>query len=206
MGLVNQVRQRLAALSLLDRAMHAMTDGELAALVEGLGEDQVAALDRIAAVPEGATTPDRLVYLRAQAINGRLNGGLEQIATVLTDASLADIIEQLGDHADAPTEEQLREVLPGVVERHGVPTVRLMLASAIAGEAHAAPILTRLLKHDEELKLPPTEPRPAAPASAPSEDDAERKALREQRKARRKEQQAQARARRAQAEQARKKR
>lgn len=183
-----------------------MTDEELAALVEGLGEEHVEALDKLTSVPEGATTENRLVYLRAEAVNGRLNGGLEQLTTVLSDACLADCIEELGDKADAPTEEELREVLPGLVERHGVPVVRLMLASAIAGEAHAAPILTRLLKHDDELKLPPVEARPVAPPPVEQVDDAEREALREQRKARRREQQAAAQARREQAAQAKRKR
>ena len=44
---------------------------------------------------------------------------MESIALVLTDAVLADCIEQLGDHADNPTSDQLRAVLPGIVERHG---------------------------------------------------------------------------------------
>lgn len=207
MDLVNQVRNRLAALALLDRALQAITDEELAALVAGLGEDHLTALDRMASVPEGATAENRVVYLRAEAVNGRLNGGLEQITTVLTDACLADCIEALGDKADAPAEEDLRDVLPGLVERHSVPVVRLMLASAVAGEAHAAPILTRMLKHDDELKLPPVEARPVAPLTpAEQADEAEREALREQRKARRKEQQAAAQARRAQAAQAKRKR
>ena len=40
-------------------------------------------------------------------------------AVELTDACLADCIEQLGDHADNPSTDQLKEVLPGIVERHG---------------------------------------------------------------------------------------
>ena len=48
---------------------------------------------------------------------------------MLSDAALADCIEKLGDHADEPTSEQITEVLPGLVERHGLAITRLMLAS-----------------------------------------------------------------------------
>ena len=88
-----------------------------------------------------------------------MNGGLEQITTILCDPCLAECIEALGDHADNPTEEQLKEVTPALVDKWGVPTVRMMIAGSIAGEAAASVMLTRLLKSDEELALPPEAPR-----------------------------------------------
>ncbi len=47
-----------------------------------------------------------------------------------------------------------REVLPGIVERHGLAITRMMLASTVAGEAAAATIIRDLLKHDDLVKLP----------------------------------------------------
>ena len=58
-----------------------------------------------------------------------MNGGMESLAVVLTDATLADCIEQLGDHSEDPTSDELRDVLPGIVERHGLAATRIMLAA-----------------------------------------------------------------------------
>ena len=76
--------------------------------------------------------------IREAIAHGRLDGTLEGMALVLTDACLADCIEQLGDHAENPTSDQLREVLPGLAERHGVAITRIMLASTVVGEAPAS--------------------------------------------------------------------
>jgi hypothetical protein len=200
---VNHVRSRLASLALLDRALQTFPDEELASILDGLGDDHVEAVDRIAEVPEGADQSTRVLHIRAEAVRGRLNGGLEQLTTIISDACLADCIEQLGDHADNPTEEELRDVLPGIVERHGLAITRLMMASAITGEAKAAPILIRLLKHDDEFRLPPAPEREIVPVAAPAEDDPEREALRAQRKERRRQQQEAARQRREQSKKAR---
>ena len=113
-----------------------------------LDDDHREALERLVG---GEATPSAI---RDAAVKGRINGTMESIALVLTDASLADCIEKLGDHADNPTTEQLREVLPGIVERHGLAITRMMLASTVAGEAAAANVIRDLLKHDDLVKLP----------------------------------------------------
>ena len=112
-----------------------------------------------------------------------MNGAMESIAMVLTDASLADCIDKLGDHADNPTSEQLTEVLPGVVERHGLAITRVMLASTVAGEAAASVVIRDLLKNDDLVKLPKEEPRRIVPAAERAEEpaDLEREALKARR-------------------------
>jgi hypothetical protein len=197
------MKTRLQALSLLDRAMSAMTDAELEAVVEQLPDDHRQAIDRIcgAQTEEGFEDPAaRTLAVRATVARGRMSGQLEQVATILTDQCLADCIKELGDAADNPTEEDLAEVTPGLIERHGVPVVRLTLAASIAGEAAASAVLTRLLKHDEVLALPAREPEPLAPAlpapTADGETRARRKAAKERKQAEaraRREQQARAR-------------
>ena len=130
-----------------------------------------------------------------------MSGALEQISTVLTDVCLADCIEQLGENSDNPSEENLAEVTPGLIERHGLPTVRLTLAASVAGEAAASALLTRLLKHDEVLGLPAEdEPPPAVVLTKEIDDEtrAKRKAAKERKQADarlRREQQARARGR-----------
>ena len=120
---------------------------------------------------------------------------------VLSDACLADCIDELGEHADHPSSEELREVLPKMIERHGLGITRLMLATTVAGEAPAAAIIRDLLKHDETVKLPPAETRAAGPvARAPRVDSAEREAIKAKRKELKKQKQEAARARREQSE------
>ena len=191
------MKTRLQALGLLDRALAATTDEEVEALVAALDDDHREAVERLAG---GATPP----AIRDAAAKGRVNGTLEGIAVVLADACLADCVEQLGDHSDNPTSDQLREVLPGLIERHGLACTRVMLATTVVGEAPAAAIVRDLLKHDDDVKLPPMEPRPVAPVLSPQRGtEAEREALKAKRREVKLRRQAEARARREQSARAR---
>ena len=191
------MKERLQALGLLDRALAATTDDEIEALLAALDDDHREAVERLA---EGITP----VAIREAAAKGRVNGTLEGIAVVLADACLADCIEQLGDHADNPTSDQLREVLPGLVERHGLACTRLMLATTVVGEAPASAIVRDLLKHDDDVKLPPMEPRPIAPVIETQRGSAaEREAVKAKRREVKLRRQAEARARREQSARAR---
>jgi len=177
------MKTRLQSLGLLDRAIRETSDEEMEAIVAGLGDDHREAVERI--VEGDDVTPDAI---RAAVAKGRMNGTMESIAMVLTDASLADCIERLGDHADNPTTEQLSEVLPGVVERHGLAVTRMMLASTVAGEAAASVAIRDLLKHDDLVKLPKEAPRRIVPeAERPGDDDAAPDAGREALRAKRQE-------------------
>ena len=179
---MNQMKNRLQGLTLLDRAFTAMTDEELEALVAKLPEDHRKALDEICGArdEEGFSEPaTRTVAVRSTAARGRLNGGLEQITTLLCDPCLADCVEALGDHADNPTEDELLDVTPALIEKYGLATVRWMMAGSVAGEAAASVALTRLLKHDETLALPPIEHEEVTvlpPPTADEEIKAKRKA------------------------------
>ncbi len=185
---MSQLKIRLQALSLLDRAFAAMTDEELATLVASLPDDHVEALDELCGAREGGFTDAdaRNLAVRATVARGRMNGGLEQISTLITDPALAKCIEMLGDNSDNPSEEQLLEVTPTIIEEFGLATTRLMLASSIAGEAAASVMLTRVLKHDETLALPPVEMPDVEvlPArTADEETKAKRKAAKEKKQA-----------------------
>jgi hypothetical protein len=194
---VNQVKNRLQALGLLDRSFASATDEELVAAVEALDDEHREALTEVL---KGEPTPESI---REAVARGRLDGTLEGIALVLTDTTLADCIEQLGDHAENPTSDQLREILPGIVERHGVALARMMLASTVVGEAPASAIIRDLLKHDELVQLPPADPRPMTPIFVPDVDPDERAAIKAKRKEAHERKQAAARASREQAAKAR---
>lgn len=192
---MNQVKNRLQALGLIDRAFQSTSDDELTAAVEGLGDDHRDAMNELV---DGDLGPDGI---REAIGKGRMDGTMESVALVLTDACLADCIEQLGESADHPSSDELREALPGLIERHGKGITQIMLASTVAGEAPAAAIIRDLLKHDELVKLPPPAATPRGPiARAPKVDDAEREAIRAKRREMKQQKQAEARARREQSQ------
>ncbi len=190
------MKTRLAALALLDRAFSAMDDDEMGALLVTLPEGHVESLDRLAGARDAfADQAERIHALRAAAARGKVSGQLEQISTVMTDPALAACITALGEHADNPSEEQLLAVTPALVETHGVPTIRLMLASAVAGEAAASPMLIGLLKGDGEFGLPAVQPREVVVLAPKVADDD----VRDRRRAAKEAKRADARARREQA-------
>lgn len=190
---MNQVKTRLQNLGLLDRAFANATDDELERAIEGLTEEHREALDEL--VGAGADAAG----VRSAIARGRLDGTLESTAMVLADACLSDCVEQLGEHADHPSSEQLRAVIPELVEQHGKAITQLMLASTVAGEAPAASIIRDLLKHDDDIKLPPAQPKPLSPiVKAPGGDPEERAAIKAKRKEMRKRKQDEARRRREQ--------
>lgn len=187
-GTMSQLKTRLQALSLLDRAFSALTDAELEALVTALPDDHREAVDEVCGAREGgfADAAARVTAVRTTAARGRLSGHLEQLSTLLTDEALAKCVELLGDHADNPTEPQLLEVTPTLIDQFGAGAVRLMLASSVAGEAAASVMLTRVLKHDSVLAVPAAEAPTVELLPAPKADDdvkARRKALKEKKQA-----------------------
>lgn len=195
---MNQVKSRLQALGLLDRAFANASDADLNTAVEGLSDEHREALDELIGGSADADT------IRAAISTGRLDGTMESAALVLTDASLADCIEGLGEHADHPSTEQLREVIPTLVESHGKAITQLMLASTVAGEAPASAIIRDLLKNDDDIKLPPAQPKPMSPiVQGPEVDPAERAAIKAKRKEMKQRKQEAARRRREQADAAR---
>ena len=144
---MNQAKTRLQSLGLLDRTFALVPDDTLVAAIEALDEEHREAFDQVVKATPGSD-PDPAA-VRAAVQSGRLDGTLESVALIITDACLADCIEQLGDHADHPSSDQLRDVLPGLIERHGKEITQLMLASTVAGEAPAAPIIRDLPKNDD---------------------------------------------------------
>jgi hypothetical protein len=77
-------------------------------------------------------------------------------------------------------------VVPALVEEFGLGATRLMLATSVAGEAAASAMLTRVLKHDDVLALPPVEVQAPPLLPAPQADadlKAKRKAAKEKKQA-----------------------
>jgi hypothetical protein len=150
------MKNRMQALGLLDRSFKAATDDEIAAAIEALDDDHREGLDSFVESLDADG-------VRAAVKAGRIDGGMEAIAAIISDACLAECITELGEHSDNPTTDELKAVLPGLVETHGVANVRIMLAATIAGEAPASAIIRDLLKTDDVVALPKIEASTVAP-------------------------------------------
>ena len=95
-------------------------------------------------------------------------------------------IEALGPRAEEPTREDLLEVLPDVIEEHGITMVTLMLVGYAASDALCRPVMRELLATDDRFVVGEpiaVDARPELAAPAPVLDKAELKAKREQRRA-----------------------
>jgi len=191
---VNQVKSRLQTLGLLDRTLQLADDDTLVALVAALDEEHTDALTEVAGPDHDAD------HLRDAISRGRLDGTMEAIALVLTLPCRNDCIEKLGDSADHPSSDELRAVLPELIEMHGLACTRIMLAQAITDDVPAAAIIRDILKTDEVLALPPSEERSIIPERRDiATDDAEREELKARRREAKARKQAEAAARRDQA-------
>lgn len=170
---------------MLDRAFRLLPDQRIASLFEALDDEGRNAVQHIVGLQGEPTTADVVAAIRVTTAKGRINGDLERIAIMLTETCLDECIEALGSNADDPSEENLRSVLPDIISKHGLDVTQVMLATVVTGEALASPIITRLLKHDDEWKLPPAPAVETTPvAASAAKDDPERQALKDQRKAR----------------------
>ncbi len=95
-------------------------------------------------------------------------------------------VELLGPRSEEPTREDLIEVLPEVIEEHGVTLVTLMLVGYAASDALCRPVIRELFETDDRFVIGPPVPVEAKPQlgalPGPALDKEELKAKREQRK------------------------
>ena len=110
-----------------------------------------------------------------------------QVLFALAQQANDETIEALGDRAEDPTRDDLLEVLPAVIERHGAPLVTAMIAGYAASDAVCRPVMRELLATDERFVIGPpvaVEAKPAfAAVPAPKLSGAELEAKRDQRRA-----------------------
>jgi hypothetical protein len=124
---------------MLDRAFRGLPDEKITSLYEGLDEEGQESVQLVASVMgEDLEMPALIEAIRISVAKGRINGDLERMALLLTDKCLADCIAALGDNSDDPSEENLREALPAIIETHTLLVTQVMLASVVTGEAIAS--------------------------------------------------------------------
>jgi hypothetical protein len=110
-----------------------------------------------------------------------------QVLFALAQHANEQTVELLGKRAEDPTREDLLEVLPAVIDAHGVEVVTLMLAGYAASDAVCRPVMRELLESDDRFVIGepvPVEAKPELGAlPAPTLSKAELDAKREQRRA-----------------------
>lgn len=121
------------------------------------------------------------------------------VADAVVAPCLDATVDELGEHADDPTLEQLQAALDVVEPEHGRDVVRLMLAAVAAMGMPATDVCEELLageRYAAPTEEPPEQEAPAPTVVAPvivgsTVDPAEQAAKREARKARREQQRSQ---------------
>jgi hypothetical protein len=146
-------KDHVVRLARLEAEFRTLPDDRFAELVGQLtDEEAMSALSSRSGGQDGAID---IQGLRDAMRRARMKGLPDQVAAAITEPCLDACIAALGDHADFPTLEQLTAVVPGLVATFGIPTTRLMFASAALQEAPAANHITKLLKADPTLAITP---------------------------------------------------
>lgn len=142
-------KEHVIRLATVERELRAMPDETLRTLIDAANDE---AKKWLAGLSGGGIdgTVD-ITALRGSLTRGRMKGVPDKVAAIVTDPCLQDCIGALGEKADLPTEAELLAVTPGLAERHGIATTRLMFASAVLGAAPSAPAILKLLKNDPAL-------------------------------------------------------
>jgi hypothetical protein len=97
---------------------------------------------------------DALAPLVRRKLHGLSVDRQHTVATALTQRANDATVASLGDRSDDPSRADLEEVLPAVIEEHGVELVRLMIAAYAVSEAPVRAVMRDLLETDERFALP----------------------------------------------------
>ncbi len=85
------------------------------------------------------------------------------VASALTNRTNDSTVRALGDRSDDPSRADLEEVLPAVVEEHGIELARLMVASYAVSDAPCRDAMREILDTDERFAIPEVDDAGAEP-------------------------------------------
>ena len=182
----------------LDAALATLDDESLRRGLSGITEKQRQELAVQLNLPRAtmhlgeALTPLVRRKLRGLPVDRQL-----MVASAITNRANDATVRALGDRSDDPSRADLEEVLPDVIEQHGIELARLMVASYAVSDAPCRDAMREILDTDERFVIPeaPDVDEEADDAPLPSfglvartprkkgEEDPERARLLEQRKA-----------------------
>ena len=180
----------------LDIALTTLDDESLRRGLAGVTEKQRQELAISLNLPRATMhLGDALAPLVRRKLRGLSIDRQHAISTALTQRTNDATVEALGENSEDPSRADLDEVLPAIVEEHGVELVRLMIASYAISDAPVREVMRELLDTDPQFAIPDRPADDNAPEAAlpsfglvarvPSKQadvDPERAELRERRK------------------------
>jgi hypothetical protein len=139
----------------LDIALTTLDDESLRRGLSGITEKQRQELATQLNLPRATVhLGDALAPLVRRKLHGLSVDRQHAVATALTNRANDSTVAALGDRSEEPTRADLEEVLPPVIEEHGIELVRLMMASYAISDAPVRPVMRELLETDERFALP----------------------------------------------------
>src|SRR6476469_4445627 len=113
----------------LDTALATLDDDSLRRGLSGITEKQRQELAVQLNLPRASMhLGDALTPLVRRKLRGLPVDRQLVVATAITNRANDATVNALGDRSDDPSVEDLQEVLPGVIEEHGIELTRLMVA------------------------------------------------------------------------------
>lgn len=184
----------------LDTALATLDDDTLRRGLAGITEKQRQDLAVQLNLPRATMhLGDALAPLVRRKLRGLPVDRQLTVSTAITNRANDATVRALGDRSEDPSRADLEEVLPAVIEEHGIELVRLMAAGYAVSDAQCSDAMRELLNTDERFtlpELPHDDPGDSSETELPSfglvarvprgkgdEDDPERARLRELRKA-----------------------
>jgi hypothetical protein len=172
----------------MDRALAALDDDTLRKALADMSEKSRLEVAAQLQLPRATMRlGDALIPLVRRKLQTAAPDHQLQVLFALAQHVNDQTIEALGPRSEEPTREDLLEVLPDVIEEHGITLVTLMLVGYAASDALCRPVMRELLDTDDRFEVGapiPVEAKPELGAlPAPTLDKKELEAKREQRRA-----------------------
>ena len=160
----------------------AISDESLAAMATAVEEKLRDPLARMLGLPAGAFDDPATLGARLRESMKTRKAHLDT-GVVLGEAATNKAIEMLGDRSDDPSLEDLKMVLPKLIEEFGLDAVRMMAIQYSIGLGG----FRKLVATDERFQIPASQTSVSSATPLVKEQDAEKKRLRAERKQREKE-------------------
>jgi len=139
----------------LDAALATLDDDSLRHGLSGITEKQRQELAVQLNLPRASMhLGDALAPLVRRKLRGLAVDRQLMVATAITNRANDDTVRALGDRSDDPSREDLEEVLPDVIEKHGIQLTRLMVAGYAVSDAPCRDAMREILDSDEQFALP----------------------------------------------------
>src|SRR5436190_15498682 len=139
----------------LDAALATVDDESLRRGLSGITEKQRQDLAVQLNLPRATMhLGDALAPLVRRKLRGLAVDRQLMVATAITNRANDATVRALGDRSDDPSRDDLEEVLPAVIEEHGIELARLMVASYAVSDAPCRDAMREILDTDERFAMP----------------------------------------------------